>query len=296
MDGMTRVVAITILHFFSMPSLVRMLESGKGSSSNPASYLRLWRLPTELVVSTVFHSKDDPQRRKPSCRVCEDYFAPWLRSLRRLNISTLIIHDGLPQSVLEANKDPLVSFVKVGLGRGSVNDERFRLYYALLTDQPLDLYPTLKIFQRHVQVFYPGAAKIFFTDAADVQFLRNPFPLVDLNREHIFIGSENRKWIKWMKRKVRDCGLQRLQFQRRQMYNAGILGGRINVLSQFLHDFLQIQEGLSPEAYKRNCNMPVFNAVARNWIKMERVQTGFPLHSSFLAFECNQSGAFICHK
>ena len=277
----------------SIISTVQALQNavGGGIGHCPAS-----RLPEELVVSTIFHSKGDPQRRKPSCRTCRTYFEPWLTSLKRLNIHALILHDGIPPSVVEATKGPLVEFCEVKLGPGSVNDERFRLYYALLSGQPVHLYPSMKIFPRDDFVAPTDAKKVIFTDAADVVFLKNPFSFLDSKKKRIFVGSENRKWIMWMRRKVKDCGLQDLPFERRLMYNAGILGGQVQIVLRFLHDFVTLQEKLSEGAYKRNCNMPIFNAVVKNWSRRGLVQTGYPLHTSFLAFQCNQSDAFICHK
>lgn len=259
-------------------------------------YSQQGKLPVELVVSTVFHSKDDPQRKTSTCRTCEKYFDRWLRSLQSLDIHTLIIHDGLPRTLLDSIDSSLVTFIEVKLGSGSLNDERFRIYYSLITGQPLEVYPSFQLYPRSEPAALLGVGKLFFTDAADVVFLKNPFDLVGSNESSVFVGSEDRKWIRWMHRKVIACGLKGYKFQRRQMYNAGILGGRIHVLVKFLHDFITLQNKLSNTAFVRNCNMPLFNAVVSKWSSVGAVKTGYPLHTSFLAFECNQSNAYICHK
>lgn len=251
---------------------------------------------TELFVSTVFHSKDDPQRITPACRTCAQYFAPWLESLKLVNISALILHDGLPEFIVQTYSSSEVTFKRVQLGSASVNDERFRLYYAFLTGQSLDTYPRMVIPPwEHVKIV-SKPKKVFFTDIADVIVRRNPFYFVNNYPDHVFVGSENRKWIMWMRREVRKCGLVKHKFQKSEMYNAGILGGRSTVVAKFLHDFVTLQSELSLTAYESNCDMPIFNAVVYGWLKRQVVFWGQPLHSRFLAFDCNRSDAYICHK
>lgn len=261
------------------------------NASQPSS------LGGDLVVSTVFLSKLDAENTRMGCRFCEQYFGTWLESAKRLNLSTLIFHNGLPSRVIAMKEGPTTSFINVQLGGASMNDERFKIYYTYLTNQHLSEYPSFKVLAREQETRGPeGLHNIFFTDIRDVEFKRNPFELVHAKPDLLYVGTERRAWRKWLWGRIEKCKLNAVRFNYSNMFNAGILGGEISLVTHFLHDFVSLQTSIPRQAQGRNCNMAIFNAAVVEWFESNQVFTGSPLHSKFLRYEFHRSDVYIRHK
>ena len=254
-------------------------------------------IDSDLVISTVFTTKQDPIRARVSCRDCDDYYGMWLQSVKLLNLTALIFHDGIREGHIERHSSSNIHFCKVGLGHSSTNDERFKLYYVFLTGQDLSLYPSYRILpEEELQSFNSRINNVFFTDIANVEFLRNPFQLLGQYSNFLFIGSEGKVFSPWMENKVKVCKMQAYRFDRSVNFNAGIIGGKTTYILPFLQCYMKIATSLSPAVKQRNCNMAILHAALVGWLDKKRVFTGPPLHTRFNKFEYNKTDMYIRHK
>lgn len=250
-----------------------------------------------LIITTWFIRKFDPQEGEVSKHASVDYGRGWIESLQRLQLNGLILHDGLPHELMAAYPYHKLRFAEVSLGRYSTNDERFFMYYILLSGKEFnDSTSHSRSFLHGTGLRYLTETIVFFTDLRDVIIKRSPLILFNQHHSKIFVGSSGKRAsLAWNRRKARKCRVD-ITFGKQEIYNAGILGGEGHVVLRFLDCFLRLYNQVIPSRRRFNCNMPVFNAALRTCFNDSDIVTGEPLHSQFWMMEFNREDVCFIHK
>ena len=239
----------------------------------------------EFVFTTYFTSKMDPQRWTFTKANDFRYMSAWYDSLINQGLQAVIFHDGLSQEFMDLI-EPQVFLKKVLLGDHSMNDERFLHYMRYIESRP-------------------NIKRVLLTDISDVVFLRNPFDLMRLLGDRLYIGED--RLISptvgsngWLQNKLIKCygldfdehGDTKSLSKFSVVYNAGVIGGPRNVVLRFLRKLTTV---LNTSPTNKNCNMAAVNYIAHKYFD-DIVFSGFPLTSSFAEFELVSPGVYLAHK
>ena len=251
------------------------------------AHLREGKITGDYIFTTYFTSMVDPQRgrgRKPDQF---QYMRNWYESVNLLGLRAVVFHDNLSPQFVHKLTNENVSFIRVSsLRNRSTNDARFYLYLSYL--------------QTH-----PEVRRVFLTDISDVVFQRNPFELVDLLGDWLYIGTDINYFpdldsMPWMATRLIKCfgkwsvkqGSVRRVLKMRTVFNAGVIGGqRAKMLAALQH----ITQTLDHTPHEHNCNMPAVNYAIHLHFH-DVVFTGFPLTSHFLQHQVSPKGVYIIHK
>ena len=239
----------------------------------------------DIVLSTYFTTKKDPQRLNHIKPNNYNYVSAWDQSLRKLGLRGIVFHDGLAPNFIKSIQSK-VNFEKVVLSkRLSLNDDRYVHY--------------LRHIEKHPHIRY-----VLMTDIADVMFLRDPFKLMRVLGDHLYIGEDQQLTFigsnRWLRAGFQNCfrngtdlkGSKKWLNRVTPMYNAGVIGGPRHIVLRFLRIVTAILETLPKET---NCNMPAINYVVHKYFD-DVIFTGFPLTSRFLAHQFNPAGVVMIHK
>ena len=243
----------------------------------------------DVILTSYFTSREDFQRNKTMSPNRVRYMFNWLVSVRDLGLRAVIFHDQLDsdfcQRVMQYH--PGVNFrqVPAPLNR-TTNDARFYSYLTYLHSQP-DL------------------GRVLLTDISDVKFQRNPFELMQLLGDWLYIGTDidifpNMESQRWISERLKGCfgnhtllhGPLKPLMSLNTVYNAGVMGGTRHVILALLETLIQYLNTTPPAL---NCNMPAVNFVVHRYF-YQRVFTGFPLTSRFLSFQSSPKGVYVVHK
>lgn len=150
-----------------------------------------------------------------------------------------------------------------------------------------DFVPTVarwEIYLDYLNANVENIDKVFCVDSTDVLMLNNPFPFI--NNDTLYCGSE----IQW---KIGDRWLQKrrkiikisdytdiLKLNKNKvMLNAGIVGGDINILLNFLKNLTKLHN-LNSKKIKRSLDMPMFNYCMLKYFTNKYV-TGDIVHTPY---------------
>ena len=251
------------------------------------AHIREAEVPGDYIFTTYFTTMADPQRMRGRNPNQFQYMRDWYQSVNRLGLRAVVFHDNLsPQFVHKLTNDN-VSFVKVpSLHNRSTNDARFYVYLSYL--------------QTHTEV-----RRVFLTDISDVVFQRDPFELVDLLGDWLYIGTDinffpDLQSMPWMTTRLVKCfgrwnvehGPVKRALQMRTVFNAGVIGG---TKPKMLAALWRITQTLDHTPHEHNCNMPAVNYAMHLYFS-DVIFTGFPLTSHFLQHQVNPKGVYIIHK
>ncbi len=240
------------------------------------------------VFTSYFTSKADPQRGKMHASDNLNYVLRWFVSLRRLGLKAVIFHDGLGDEFmarLHHAHPGKIFFEKVAaedMGRLSTNDFRFRAYYDYL--------------RRHEHIH-----KVLCTDVSDVTFHRDPFELMTLLGDQLYVGqdrlaSESMAESEWLMRVAKSCAAESVlpHFRHLRTYywflNAGVIGGSRPTMLRFLEKTKKYMV----KSKGKNCDMVVVNYVAQRYFR-RAFFTGSPLTGVFKGGRYYMS-VYISHK
>jgi hypothetical protein len=275
----------------------------------------------DVICTTYFSTKSDPQRKKKIQANSIEYIAPWYNSMRALKLSGIVFYDDLSDNI---------RFLKCTVGKYSLNDERFILYYMFFLKYKVK--------------------NILLTDGNDVIITKAPFEFFESKKETtIFVGRGKKNKLfhsSWNMSSLNKL-LQGLNtslpnnFYEMAIYNAGIIGGNYYTVMYFLRQicsvFFKIDNNKNNNMaamhyvlfyyYYPNCRKPIYrwffnltdkdvkvrilrkikalelDNILKNNINYKQDRTavsnhiysGFPLNSKFNFFESN-SDAFLIHK
>lgn len=284
----------------------------------------------DVICTTYFTTKIDPQRQKKIKKNSIEYIAPWYNSIKALGLNGIVFYDNLSKEFLDKYQTEQIKFVKCTLGNYSLNDERFILYYMFFLKHKVN--------------------NILFTDGNDVIINKSPFQFFESKKEStIFVGRGRHNkllhsnWNMLSVKKLLD-GLNTNvpnNFYDMAIYNAGIVGGNYSTVMYFLRQicsvFFKIDNDKNNNMaamhyvlyyyYFPNCRQQpyswFYNLMSKDLkLKVKRkikewkldflhkeninykndktgsskhIYSGFPLNSKFKFFETN-SEAFLIHK
>ncbi len=180
-------------------------------------------LPKNILATTYFTKKKDPQRKNLIKNNDYNLISKWCKSIIKLKLFGIILHDDLSTDFTKRYANSHIQFVYCELGNLSNNDERFFLYLLLL---------------REVNV-----EKIFFTDGFDVEFKKNPFDSFnEKNENKVFVGLDQYIKIRhsyWMLYKIKNYIEHsniniNYKFYNAPLFNAGIIGGKHSIVNYLI--------------------------------------------------------------
>ena len=244
----------------------------------------------EVVMTSYFTTARDPQWNVSRPPNHFQYMLEWYQSLKQLGLEAVVFHDGLDAGFMHRvlRDYSKVTFVLVpSLQNRSTNDARFYAYQTYLDN-------------------HPDISMVLLTDISDVRFQKNPFSLMHLLGDNIYVGTDidvfpSVKYMPWIGQKLEAClghhaapmyqSLQCLS-ELDTVYNAGVIGGTRHVMAAALW---WITRYLSVSPAHLNCNMAAVN-VALHRHFYGRIFTGFPLVSRFMCKQASPKGVYIIHK
>lgn len=233
-----------------------------------------------VIMTTYFCNKNDPQR--PKRAPCNDfqYIKPWYNSIKKLGLNGVVFHDGMSDDFIKKYQTEKIKFVYVDSNsyEYSLNDLRYFVY--------LDYIKKNK-----------NIKNIFMTDGNDVTVVKNPFNKFNklcVGNEPVKISNSS-----WMKKKIKrfnHSNTKKFTFnESNQIYNAGILGGRRDYVVKFLENMVSIFKNFDEDQKRENLNMIVFNYVVYNKFN-ENVVSGFPLNSDYKKYQNDRKDVCFIHK
>ena len=237
-----------------------------------------------VIFTSYFTSVKDPQRPIHRAPSQFHYMDNYYTSLKRLGLRTVIFHDGLDSGFQQRISSDYnkVAFERVeSLHNRTTNDARFYAYYKYLLE-------------------HSGIGRVLLTDISDVTFQRDPFELVSLLGDRVYVGTDvdtvtNISSEPSLREKLVLCSgdlLFSLLMEKDSYYNAGIVAGHRERILSVLALMIAYMDKASLE---ENCNTPALNYVAHMYF-FQDVFTGFPLHSRFRRRQSSPKGVYMVHK
>lgn len=243
----------------------------------------------DVIFTSYFTSEVDPQRSLHKYPNRFSYLSKWFESLRKLHLKAVIFHDGLDQGFMDRLNHVYhnVLFHRVtSLNNRSTNDARFYAYHDYLK-------------------LHPDIRRVLMTDISDVVFQQNPFDLMTLLGDLLYIGTDvdifpDMLSMPWLSTRLAKCfgnysvfhGDLHNMMRLAVVYNAGVLGGSRHIAMALL---TRITWALDRAPPKLNCNMPAVNYVVHKYFN-NITYTGYPFTSRFLRYQCNPRAVYIVHK
>lgn len=227
------------------------------------------------VVAAMMSKKPDAQRGSFITDTL-NYMKPWLNSIKATGLKGVVIHDGLPESVISA-----------------ASTENIRFEQCSASNLPI-------LYHRHFAAmeFISKLTDpyVIITDISDVAFRRDPFELIraQAGKKRLFIGSEL-KTLGKTRCLMNDMIEQykTTEFCERLVVNPGIVGGTIRQVMDFLELIAAEIETLRDSLIASD--MVMINKVFHRNYDLGHVVTGMPLHSRFRKWEYSTEAAII-HK
>ena len=256
--------------------------------------IELSDIPGDLLLTTVFNSKADPQRRHVVLN-CAVQDTKYYQSIRKLGVSVLIFHDCLESDAVLRLQTNFIRFYKVTLSNYSLNDERFMLYYSFLTGQDLSKYPAYSF----DTTWNVKLQHVLMTDFSDVVINRNPFEIMFGTKYSIYVGDQGYKWDHFFFKKTSLCNLNTKYAVSRNMmtniFNAGLIGGSLIPVNTLLRQMiLFLLQALKDGVY--DCNMVALNKCLDDIFPKSKLYYGYPLHNQFHRKVAAHRHAYIYHK
>ena len=206
------------------------------------------------VWSSYFNALPDPQRGISWPPNDFSLISNWYNSIRLFGVTGLIFYDRLSNEFVEHYTTPSIAFEKCNVHKWSINDFRFQAYFdAISTLNSNDI--------------------LFLTDISDVELI-NPRIFKEIDDSSLYIGKDmfetpkikNNTWMiqktKTFLNEARSFNFDK-NFWNAELYNAGVIGGKVSVMRDFLTDVLDI---LNKQVGVKNHNMFAVNyAIHKNW-------------------------------
>jgi hypothetical protein len=199
--------------------------------------------PKNVVLTSWLTYAKDPQRGNQVSAESIDYIYNLYTSATYLKVSLVVFHDGLSEELVDTYSNQWVTFKRVAPSMTySTNDYRLKLYNNYLQEHDF--------------------GSVLMADASDVFFNADPFEHMHQHGQDrsLFIGIDTGfKRFDQTAYMVPTCfGNQGSAWdQNKPMYNAGVWGGRVDVVRCLLICVSQQLGG--PLRGKGNCNMPALN-------------------------------------
>jgi hypothetical protein len=234
-----------------------------------------------IICSTLLNKNIDIQRGI-QIKDTYNYIKEWYDSIITLNLKAIIFHDNLNDEFIVKYTTTNINFIKVEQKSLNAVDYRWVIYSEFL---------------KYNKNKYDN---ILFTDISDVIFLKNPFEFIEKNKENIFIGSEEsileNEWLlvrnKYFYNIIPDFKEYENTYYDIQLKNCGIVGGNINIVSEFIDDMSDLL--LNGNVEEDTVDMSITNYLIHTKYKDKHI-FGYPLNTKF-NFDEFDYNCYIKHK
>ena len=180
-----------------------------------SEYSKFLKLPKKNVIMTSYFTgpRYIPNKNYYILPDLFKFFEAWFLTRKQFGVHFVIFHDHLSQLFQSKMMNFYVEFVKLSsLNRRSVNDIRYYIQYNYL--------------QTH-----PEIRNVLLTDSRDVIFLQNPFKVMEVIGEYLYMGIDSSffssiygSWVE----------LNTDAAKRYPVHNAGVIGGSRHVMLAYL--------------------------------------------------------------
>ncbi|CAH1271388.1 Hypp4637 [Branchiostoma lanceolatum] len=243
---------------------------------------------TDVILATYFVGRQRQQhrssRQKKPGRF--EYMKNWYWSVIDKRVSAVVFHDSLESEFINRVENGFVSFQRT--------EARFRW------NATAKYYVYLRHLRENSRI-----SRVILTDISDVRFQENPFELMDLMGDQLYVGTDvdtfpNIASMGWLRKRLSSCFNDGFSHgydiptikSRYNVYNAGVIGGSRELMLQFLEKLVAILDQTTPGI---NCNLAAVNYVLHGYFD-GNIYTGFPWTSRFLRKQKSPKGVYIIHK
>lgn len=257
-----------------------------------------------VILTTYFTSKPDPQvKRKRSTDIslkaktwwrsllggarpeppgvprpdAFEWMEVWYNSLIKAGCNGVIFHDCLSPAFVGKWTVPQVQFRPyTPRTPRSLNDERYLCYLEWLQHNP-------------------EVERIFLLDLFDVEFMYNPFTLMNDSVYDIYCGANRGEYNDERNREKMIRAFGSALYENEIKLHAGTCGGTRTSIMRLLEHMVETFDELTAKGLLDNLNMAVYNKCVYDLFDKNRIMSGPPLNSRFKYYE--KSGNFaIRHK
>lgn len=231
---------------------------------------------SNLVLGSFFNSQPDPQK---------NLF--WKADINRLY--------PLIDSVIEKNQKIIIFHDCFDDTPDIKNCEFIR------TSPNPDFVPTVARWEKYLDYLSVNSKRIknvFCVDSTDVEMLNNPFPFI--NADMLYCGSEYQwkvgdRWLQKRKKVINISDYDNILNENKNnvMLNAGIVGGHVFLLKDFLEKLTDLHNSNSKKI-KKSLDMPIFNYCVMKYFSNKYV-TGDIVHTPYRR-KITQSSSWWKHK
>ncbi|XP_035683421.1 UDP-glucuronate 4-epimerase 6-like [Branchiostoma floridae] len=243
---------------------------------------------TDVILATYFVGRQRQQhrnsRQKKPGRF--EYMKNWYWSVIDRRISAVVFHDSLESEFVNRVENGFVSFQRT--------EAHFRW------NATAKYYVYLRYLKENSRI-----SRVILTDISDVRFQKNPFELMDLMGDQLYVGTDvdtfpNIAAMGWLRKRLSSCFNDGFRHgsdiptikSRYNVYNAGVIGGSRELMLQFLEKLVAILDQTTSGV---NCNLAAVNYVLHGHFD-GNIYPGFPWTSRFLRKQKSPKGVYIIHK
>ena len=276
-------IEVDLVSSSSLPLDPARLETLTLTNQWEANYSKLLQKRKNYVMSTYFTDVESPQYSFTFLKNSYRFVQQWFESVLRIGAHAIIFHDSLTEDFQNRMKNLYshVHFQKIDVEGRRPNDYRFYLYH-----QYLSLHPEIQ--------------NIVFTDIRDVIFLNDPFEIMRIIGDYIFMGVDVPFYENSWSNEVTQVILRRCHSKDSESkwvklhpsYNAGVIGGTRHIMVSFLTKMIQY---LDRTPHELNCNMGTITLVTHKHFN-ENSFSGYPFQSAFKIGLPGPHGLAIKHK
>ena len=252
-----------------------------------SEYSKFLRLPKKNVVMTSYFTgpRYIPNKNYYILPDLFQFFEAWFLTGKQFGVHFVIFHDHLSQLFQSKMKNFYpghVEFVKLSSLNGrSVNDIRYYIQYNYL--------------QTH-----PEIRNVLLTDSRDVIFLQNPFKVMEVIGDYLYMGIDNsffssiyESWVgRWSLKPCLPSELNTDAAKRYPVHNAGVIGGSRHVMLAYLTQLILY---LDRAPHKKNCNMGIVSLVTEKHFANDYF-SGYPFQAVMELPLAIPQGLAIRHK
>ena len=222
---------------------------------------------SNIILTTYFTSKLDPQHNIRQPRNNFEKIKIWYNSLHKIGLRGVIFYDEMNTEFIEKYSTTNLTFERYTLVTPrSVNDERFYCYYNWI--------------QNHKEI-----ENICMVDLFDVEFFNNPFLIMNSEKYDIYCGGDPGVYhTNWLTSRMERAYKHAFYSDKVELHAVTLCGSRNQIL-KLLVKMIEEFENLSRRHNYENLNMPVYNKTVRDTFEEVRIMYGYPFNSRFRKME-----------
>jgi hypothetical protein len=213
----------------------------------------------------------------------------WADSITAANLQGVIFHNNFTVETCKRHENDNISFVKINYNpQFNPNVYRYFIYKDFLQKQINQL------------------NAVFVTDITDVVLVSNPFtsPYFEEKPTSLFCGDEpkilNNEWMiahsENLRTNISDYSDYEKKYGHEILLNCGIIGGKADLLFDFIEKLCQIHEEANSEnKTEYTGDMGAFNYLVRTQFN-KFLKHGAPVNTQFKIYETTRNDCWFRHK